>query len=119
MIYQDTNSLMIFIEQIMLAKGISQTQLAAMLNKTPRAISATLGRGNVTLKTLHEICQALNCELEINLIEKHHVIEPEDESSYVGFAAHGRTVHVKKEDVDALMRSAEKAPNDAHNKGKL
>ncbi len=48
--------------------GLTQTQLAAMLNTSPSVISRAENGENVELKTLQKIARALNAKLKIELV---------------------------------------------------
>ena len=70
MIYTDTNSILLYIRQQMLAKKIKVSDLAEKMNKAPSTVSQTFKQDNITLENLNDICKALDYDLEINLIEK-------------------------------------------------
>ena len=50
-------------------RGLTQTQLAAQLLTSPAVISRIENAGNVELKTLQRIAQALHARLKIELVE--------------------------------------------------
>jgi len=50
-------------------RGLTQTQLAAQLHTSPAMISRIENGGNVELKTLQRIAQALHARLKIELVE--------------------------------------------------
>jgi len=50
-------------------RGLTQTQLAAQLHTSPAVISRIENGGNVELKTLQRIAQALHARLKIELVE--------------------------------------------------
>ena len=50
-------------------RGLTQTQLAAQLHTSQAVISRVENGGNVELKTLQKIVQALRAQLKIELIE--------------------------------------------------
>ena len=70
MIYTDTNSILLYIRQQMLARKIKVSDLAEKMNKEPSTVSQTFKQDNITLENLNDICKALDYSLEINLIEK-------------------------------------------------
>lgn len=50
-------------------RGLTQTQLAAILNTSPSVISRIENGANAQVKTLHKIAKALNARLKIELVE--------------------------------------------------
>lgn len=70
MLYTNTNELLLYIRQQMLAKKISIKNLALKMNKAQSTVSQTFKQGNITLENLNDICNALDYQLEINLIDK-------------------------------------------------
>lgn len=70
MIYTNTKAVMVKIRQIMLTKDIKIKDLAMKLCKSQSATSALLAQPNISLDTLNELCQALDCQLIIDIEPK-------------------------------------------------
>ncbi len=70
MIYTDTKSLMRYLKQIKVGKDISNKELASKLNRTEAAISGLFSQSNITLDKLNDLCNALNCNIDITFIDK-------------------------------------------------
>ena len=70
MIYTNTNNLLIYIRQQMLARKISIKELSDRMHKSQSATGQMLRQNNITLESLNDICKALDYELEINIINK-------------------------------------------------
>ena len=68
MIYTNTNDLLIYIRQQMLARKISIKELSDRMNKSQSATSQMFHQSNITLESLNDICSSLDYQLEINLI---------------------------------------------------
>ena len=68
MIYTNTNDLLIYIRQQMLARKISIKELSNRMNKTQSATGQMFRQSNITLESLNDICNSLGYQLEINLI---------------------------------------------------
>lgn len=56
------------VAQLRQRHGLTQTQLAALLNTSPSVISRIENGENVELRTLQKIAQALNAKLKIELV---------------------------------------------------
>ena len=56
------------IKHIMIDKEISQQQLSNSLNKSKQATSNIFKQSNITINTLQEICNALDCKLMIDIV---------------------------------------------------
>lgn len=69
MIYTNTKNILIYIKQQMLAKEISIKDLSLKMNKSQSATGQMLRQKNITLDSLNDICQALDYQLEINIVE--------------------------------------------------
>lgn len=67
MIYTNTEEIFLHIRKLMLSEKVTVTELAKRLNKSQPATSALLKQKNVSLDTLKDICDALNCKIEINI----------------------------------------------------
>ena len=70
MIYTTTPELLKHIKHIKLDKDISNIELSKKLNCTPASVSNSFSQKNITLDKLNDICNALNCDLEINFIDR-------------------------------------------------
>ena len=70
MIYTNTKTVFIAIRQIMLAKDIKIKDLAERLCKSQSAVSSLFAQTNISLDTLDEICQAIDCQLDISIVPK-------------------------------------------------
>ena len=68
MIYTNTNDLLIYIRQQMLARKISIKELSDRMNKSQSATCQMFHQSNITLESLNDICNSLGYQLEINLI---------------------------------------------------
>jgi transcriptional regulator with XRE-family HTH domain len=56
---------------------ISQSQLAARLEKSKGFVSQILGGGrNLTLRTLSDVADALECAVQVNLIQESEMVAP-------------------------------------------
>jgi len=70
MIYTNTKAVFIAIRQVMIAKDIKIKDLAEKLCKSQSSVSSLFSQKNISLDTLDEICQAIDCQLEINIVPK-------------------------------------------------
>lgn len=75
MIYSNVKDIFIYIRQLMIADGVSVSELATRMNKSQGTISGVLRQNNVTIETLNDICKALGYDLEINIIPKENSTE--------------------------------------------
>ena len=64
----NTNDLLIYIRQQMLARKISIKELSDRMNKSQSATGQMFHQNNITLESLNDICNSLGYQLEINLI---------------------------------------------------
>lgn len=67
MIYTNTQDILIYIRQQMIAQNISVVELARRMNRAQSTVSMTFKQKNITLETLNDICKALGCNLVIKL----------------------------------------------------
>lgn len=65
----DTLRLAVRLAELREKRGLTQTQLAAMLNTSPSVISRIENGGDLQLKTLQKIAKALNVKLMIEFVE--------------------------------------------------
>lgn len=68
--YTNTQDILIYIRQLMVAKHITIKELAQHMSKTSGATSALLKQTNISLETLNDICKALECDLYIDIKKK-------------------------------------------------
>ena len=69
MIYTNTQKILIYIKQQMLAENISIKELSIRMNKSQSAMGQILRQTNITLESLNDICKALGYQLDINIIK--------------------------------------------------
>ncbi len=75
MIYDgDITPIIKTVKHIQVDLNLSNNDIADRMEKSKQTISNLLkGRQpNVTLETLHSLCQALDCQLEINIVPLDH-----------------------------------------------
>jgi DNA-binding Xre family transcriptional regulator len=70
MIYTNTETLTNEIRKIMKTKKITVNELSKRINKSQSATSHLLSMKNISFDTLLEIAEAINCNIEINFIDK-------------------------------------------------
>ena len=70
MIYTDTKTLMKSLKLIMINKEISNKELADKLNLTSGAISGVFSQRNITLNKLRDLCDALDCDIDISFVDR-------------------------------------------------
>ena len=70
MVCKDAQDIFIYMKQLMIAKNISVNDLAATMYKSQSTVSGTMGKRNVKLSTIIEMCNALGYDFEFNLIPK-------------------------------------------------
>lgn len=70
MIYNDTPNLMRYLKQIKVGKDITNKELASKLHRSEGAVSGLFSQSNITLDKLHDICEALDCDIDITFIDK-------------------------------------------------
>lgn len=73
MTYTNTKNVMLAVRQTMLAKDIKIKDIATKLNKSQSAVSAMFAQSNISLDSLNDICQAIGCQLVIDIVP----VEPE------------------------------------------
>lgn len=67
MVYSNTESILLYIRQQMLAENITIKELALRMNRSQSTTGQLLKQKNITLETLNDICKALNYNLIINI----------------------------------------------------
>ena len=72
MLYTDNSitELHKLIKHTMIDEDIQASELAIKMNKSKQSISNLLKQDNYTLNTLYHLCNALNCELHIDIKHK-------------------------------------------------
>lgn len=73
MIYNSTESLLLYLKSIMALKKIRSKDLAKKLNISETALSARFGQDNISLNVLLEMCEALDTAIDIDFIDKSSV----------------------------------------------
>lgn len=68
MMYTNTKNVMLAVRQTMLANDIKIKDIATKLNKSQSAVSAMFAQSNISLDSLNDICQAIGCQLVIDII---------------------------------------------------
>lgn len=68
MTYTNTKNVMLAVRQTMLAKDIKIKDIATKLNKSQSAVSAMFAQSNISLDSLNDICQAIGCQLVIDIV---------------------------------------------------
>lgn len=70
MLYTDTQSLMKNLKLIKFSKEITNKELVAKLNCSESAVSGVFKQNTFTIEKLNELCNALDCYIEINIIDR-------------------------------------------------
>ena len=71
MVIKNQDDLLLCIKHYMLDKNIKQKDIVNVTGLTKATISNTLnGRSNLTLATLLNITDAIDCQIDINLVSK-------------------------------------------------
>lgn len=68
MMYTNTKNVMLAVRQTMLANDIKIKDIATKLNKSQSAVSAMFAQSNISLDSLNDICQAIGCQLVIDIV---------------------------------------------------
>lgn len=68
MTYTNTKNVMLAVRQTMLAKDIKIKDIATKLCKSQSAVSAMFAQSNISLDSLNDICQAIGCQLVIDIV---------------------------------------------------
>lgn len=68
MTYTNTTDLLTYIRQIMVGKHMQVKDVAINMKKSQGATSALLRQDNITLESLNDICQAIGCQLVIDIV---------------------------------------------------
>ena len=67
--YTNTKSIMLYLKQIQVGKEIQNKDLAARLGVSEAAISGLFSQKNISLNKLAEICNAMNCDMDITFTD--------------------------------------------------
>ena len=79
--YLEEAAILDFTEAVVLAmkrRGITRSELAARLGKTPAYVTKLLsGSNNFTIRTMTQVAQALQFSLKVRLVSKYPVARPQ------------------------------------------
>lgn len=70
MVVRDSKTILLKIKSFMVENEIKNKELAKKLNLSEAALSSRLKQDNISITSLVEICNALDCDLDIELIKK-------------------------------------------------
>lgn len=70
MVVRDSKTILLKIKSFMVENEIKNKELAKKLNLSEAALSSRLKQNNISITSLVEICNALGCDLDIELIKK-------------------------------------------------
>ena len=70
MVVRDSKTILLKIKSFMVENEIKNKELAKKLNLSESALSSRLKQDNISITSLVEICNALGCDLDIELIKK-------------------------------------------------
>lgn len=68
--FKDTKSIMLYLKQIKVGKEIPNKEIADKLGISNSAVSGLFNQKNISLNKLSDICDSMNCELHIEIIDK-------------------------------------------------
>ena len=68
--YKDTKSIMLNLKQIQVGKEIPNKEIAIKLGISESAVSGLFKQNNVSLNKLSAICNAMDCDLDITIVDK-------------------------------------------------
>lgn len=68
--YTNTKSLMLYLKQVQVGKEIQNKDLAVNLGVSESAISGLYNQKNISINKLAEICNAMNCDIDITFVDK-------------------------------------------------
>lgn len=68
--FTDTKSAMLYLKQVQVGKEIQNKELALKLGITESAVSALFKQKNISLNKLADLCNAMDCDLNITVIDK-------------------------------------------------
>lgn len=78
MIYNDAQSILLYIKSIMTLKKIKRKDLAKKLNISDSALNARLSQENISFNLLVEICDALDICMDIKFVDKNFTTKKDD-----------------------------------------
>lgn len=78
MIYNDAQSILLYIKSIMTLKKIKRKDLAKKLNISDSALNARLSQENISFNLLVEICDALDICMDIKFVDKKFTTKKDD-----------------------------------------
>lgn len=61
---------MLYLKQVQVGKEIQNKELALKLGITESAVSALFKQKNISLNKLADLCNAMDCDLNITVIDK-------------------------------------------------
>ena len=70
MVVRDSKTILLKIKSFMVENEVKNKELAKKLNLSEAALSSRLKQDNISITSLVEICNALGCDLDIELIKK-------------------------------------------------
>ena len=70
MVVRDSKTILLKVKSLMVENEIKNKELAKKLNLSEAALSSRLKQDNISITSLVEICNALGCDLDIELIKK-------------------------------------------------
>ena len=68
--FTDTKSAMLYLKQVQVGKEIQNKEIALKLGITESAVSGLFNQKNITLNKLAELCNAIDCDLDITIVDK-------------------------------------------------
>ena len=68
--FTDTKSAMLYLKQVQVGKEIQNKEIALKLGITESAVSGLFNQNNITLNKLAELCNAIDCDLDITIVDK-------------------------------------------------
>ena len=68
--FTDTKSAMLYLKQVQVGKEIQNKEIALKLGITESAVSSLFNQKNISLNKLAELCNAMDCDLDITIIDK-------------------------------------------------
>lgn len=68
MVYNSNEGLKEYINTIIDSKGLKKRFIASKMNVIPQQLNNILNKEHITLDDVQRICQAMDCQLEINIV---------------------------------------------------
>ena len=69
MVYTDNKELRKYIDKLLIDKDIAKVELAKKMKCKPQQLNNILNKRNLAFTDIDRICKALDCKLEINIID--------------------------------------------------